>query len=131
MTGSYRVWGIVLALIGTISFAFRPVLVKLSYLASTISPTTLLFLRMTLALPFFLALAWWFRGGEKLARRDWLALAGLGLVGYYLASLLDFLGLQYVPAGIGRLIMFLYPTLVIILSAVFLKKKLRRTTIVG
>lgn len=113
----------VLALAGTISFAFRPVLVKLSYLASSISPTTLLFLRMTLALPFFLALAWWLRGGRKLERRDWLALAGLGLVGYYLASLLDFMGLQYIPAGIGRLIIFVYPTIVVVLSALFLKKK--------
>ena len=127
MTGSYRAWGVVLALVGTISFAFRPVLVKLSYVVTAgphqISPTTLLFLRMTLALPFFLALAWWFRGGPKLARRDWLALAGLGLVGYYLASLLDFMGLQFIPAGIGRLIIFVYPTIVVLLSFLFLGRK--------
>ena len=127
MIGSYRAWGIALALAGTVSFAFRPVLVKLCYIATAgphpISPTTLLFLRMTLALPFFLALAWWFRGGPKLERRDWLALAGSGLVGYYLASLLDFTGLQYIPAGVGRLIIFVYPTIVVLLSFVFLKKK--------
>jgi drug/metabolite transporter (DMT)-like permease len=57
-----------------------------------------------------------------ISRRDWLGIVGLGFLGYYLASLLDFVGLQYVSAGVGRLIMFLYPTLVIILSAVFLKK---------
>jgi drug/metabolite transporter (DMT)-like permease len=87
-----------------------------------VSATTLLFLRMTLSLPFFLAMAWWMRGGSAIAKRDWWGIVGLGFLGYYLASLLDFIGLQYVSAGVGRLIMFLYPTLVIILSAAFLKK---------
>ena len=122
MTGSYRFWGIVLALAGTVSFAFRPILVKLGYAMHPVSATTLLFLRMTLSLPFFLAMAWWMRGGMPIARRDWLGIVGLGFLGYYFASLLDFLGLQYVSAGVGRLIMFLYPTLVIILSALFLSK---------
>ena len=58
-----------------------------------VSATTLLFLRMTLSLPFFLAMAWWMRGGNPIARRDWLGIVGLGFLGYYLASLLDFLGL--------------------------------------
>jgi drug/metabolite transporter (DMT)-like permease len=122
LTGSYRFWGIVLALAGTVSFAFRPILVKLGYSMHPVSATTLLFLRMTLSLPFFLAMAWWMRGGAPIARRDWLGIVGLGFLGYYFASLLDFLGLQYVSAGVGRLIMFLYPTLVIILSALFLAK---------
>ena len=110
------------ALAGTISFAFRPVLIKLGYAAHPISATTLLFLRMTLSLPFFVAMAWWMRGATPIARRDWLGIAALGFLGYYLASLLDFLGLQYVSAGLGRLIMFLYPTIVVILSAVFLAR---------
>jgi drug/metabolite transporter (DMT)-like permease len=123
---NYRFWGIAFALAGTVSFAFRPILIKLAYAMHPVSATTLLFLRMTLSLPFFLAMAWWMRrsdpAGAALSRRDWLGIVGLGLLGYYLASLLDFLGLQYVSAGVGRLIMFLYPTLVIILSALFLKK---------
>jgi len=127
---AYQFWGIGFALAGTISFAFRPILVKLAYVETAatqpISATTLLFLRMTLSLPFFLAMAWWVRridpAAAPIARRDWLGIVGLGFLGYYLASLLDFLGLQYVSAGVGRLIMFLYPTLVVILSAVFLKK---------
>jgi len=122
LSGGYRFWGIAFALAGTISFAFRPILIKLGYAAHPVSATTLLFLRMTLSLPFFLAMAWWMRDGAPIARRDWLGILGLGFLGYYLASLLDFLGLQYVSAGVGRLIMFLYPTLVVILSAVFLKK---------
>lgn len=111
------------ALAGTIVFAFRPVLVKLAYAAAPVSATTLLFLRMALSLPFFAAVAWWLRKEPPLARRDWVGIVGLGFLGYYLASLLDFLGLQYVPAGLGRLIMFLYPTLVVILSALFLAKR--------
>lgn len=114
------------ALAGTVSFAFRPVLIKLGYAAHPVSATTLLFLRMTLALPFFLAMAWWMRGAVPIARRDWVGIVALGFIGYYLASLLDFLGLQYVPAGLGRLIMFLYPTLVVILSALFLGKPATR-----
>ncbi|MSQ62558.1 MAG: DMT family transporter [Betaproteobacteria bacterium] len=120
--GAYRFWGVAFALAGTIAFAFRPVLIKLGYSAHPVSATTLLFLRMTLSLPFFLAMAWWFTDGGPIARRDWLGIVGLGFLGYYLASLLDFVGLQYVPAGVGRLIMFLYPTLVVILSAFFLSK---------
>ena len=126
---TYRFWGIAFALPGVVSFAFRPVLIKLCYAASPVSASTLLFLRMALSLPFFLAMAWWFRGEKPIARRDWLGIIGLGFLGYYLASLLDFLGLQYVPAGLGRLIMFLYPTLVVILSAVFLGKAATRREI--
>src|SRR6185295_16978867 len=122
LSGSYRFWGIACALAGTIAFAFRPVLIKLGYSAHPVSATTLLFLRMTLSLPFFLAMAWSLRGAAPLARRDWIGIAALGFLGYYLASLLDFLGLQYVSAGLGRLIMFLYPTLVVLLSALFLGK---------
>jgi len=121
--GAYRWMGMLFALAGTIAFAFRPVLIKLGYEAAPVSATTLLFLRMVLSLPFFAAAAWWLRREPPLARRDWLGIVGLGFLGYYLASLLDFLGLQYVPAGHGRLIMFLYPTLVVILSALFLAKR--------
>jgi drug/metabolite transporter (DMT)-like permease len=121
--GAYRWVGILFALGGTVAFAFRPVLIKLGYEAAPVSATTLLFLRMALAFPFFAAVAWWLRREPPLARRDWAGIVALGFLGYYLASLLDFLGLQYVSAGLGRLIMFLYPTLVVILSAVFLAKR--------
>jgi drug/metabolite transporter (DMT)-like permease len=120
---AYRWWGTLFALAGTVSFAFRPVLIKLGYAAAPVSATTLLFLRMALSLPFFAAVAWWLRNEPAISRKDWAAIIGLGFLGYYLASLLDFLGLQYVPAGLGRLIMFLYPTLVVILSALFLGKR--------
>jgi drug/metabolite transporter (DMT)-like permease len=120
---SYRAWGIVFALIGVLAFSFRPILIKLSYAAYPVSPVTLLFLRMTLSLPFFLAIGWWLRKQEpRLTPRDWGAVVGLGFLGYYAASFLDFVGLQWVGAGVGRLILYLFPTLVVLLSFLFLKK---------
>ena len=123
-SASYRAWGIAFAVAGTLAFSLRPILIKLSYAAAPVSPVTLLFLRMTLSLPFFLAVAWWLRSQEpRLSARDWAAVAGLGFIGYYGASFLDFIGLQYVGAGVGRLILFLYPTLVLIISFFFLHKR--------
>src|SRR5205807_1455228 len=61
---SYRAWGVAFALIGVLAFSFRPILIKLSYAAHPVTPTTLLFLRMMLALPFFAAIAWWLRGQQ-------------------------------------------------------------------
>jgi drug/metabolite transporter (DMT)-like permease len=122
-TASYRAWGIAFALVGVLTFSFRPILIKLAYAAHPISPTTLIFLRMVISLPFFLATAWWLRGGPRLTKRDWAGVAALGFLGYYLASYLDFLGLQYVGAGVGRLLLFLYPTLVLALSWVFLRRR--------
>jgi len=79
---------------------------------------------MVISLPFFLVIGWSLRGREpRLTGRDWAAVAGLGFLGYYAASFLDFIGLQYVGAGVGRLILFLYPTLVLVLSFAFLRKR--------
>jgi len=120
----YRAWGIAFALAGVIAFSFRPILIKLAYAAYPVSPVTLLFLRMAIALPFFAAIAWWLRAREpRLRARDWAGIAGLGFIGYYMASFLDFLGLQWVGAGLGRLILFLYPTLVVLLSLAFLDRR--------
>jgi drug/metabolite transporter (DMT)-like permease len=120
-----------LALGGVVGFGFRPVLVKLCYAVEPVTPVTLLFLRMLLSLPFFAAVAWWlgYKDAQNSTKRapltpkEWAAVAGLAFVGYYLASFLDFIGLQYVGAGIGRLILFMYPTMVVLLSLVFLNKR--------
>src|SRR5216684_443661 len=96
----HRAWGVAFALIGVLAFSFRPILIKLSYAAHPVTPTTLLFLRMMLALPFFAAIAWWLRGQQpRLGARDWAGVVALGFIGYYAASFLDFIGLQYVGAG--------------------------------
>ena len=126
-----------LALGGVVGFAFRPILIKLCYAAHPVSPMTLLFLRMVLSLPFFILVAWLLTRHDShaadkrvpLTKSDWALVAGLGFVGYYMASFLDFLGLQYVGAGIGRLISFLYPTMVVALSLVFLGKRPARREI--
>lgn len=122
----YRHWGIAFGVAGVLAFSLRPVLIKLAYAAHPVSPTTLLFLRMTLSLPFFAAVGWWLRRQEPPIRGgDWAAIVALGFLGYYAASLLDFIGLQYVGAGVGRLILFLYPTLVLLLSFVAFGKRPR------
>jgi drug/metabolite transporter (DMT)-like permease len=116
-------------LFGVLAFSVRPIPIKLSYSVETagaqpVTPTTLLFLRMAISLPFFLVTAWWLRRDEpRLTARDWAGVAALGFLGYYGASFLDFIGLQYVGAGVGRLILFLYPTLVLVLSFAFLRKR--------
>ena len=81
-------------------------------------------LRMLFALPLFVALAWWAsRGKPALTRRDLVAVAGLGFSGYYLASFLDFAGLAYISASLERLILYLNPTLVLLLGVLLHGKR--------
>lgn len=121
----YIVVGVLFAVAGVVCFSLRPIIIKLAY-AYVIDPVTLLALRMLFSVPFFVATALWSRGraGERpLERRDFAAIIGLGLLSYYVASFLDFLGLQYISAGLGRLLQFIYPTVVVVLSALFLGKR--------
>ena len=132
-TSSYRAWGVALALVGVLAFSVRPILIKLAY-AYVTDPVTLIALRMVFSLPFFVAMAFWVRRDRArtpLTRRDWWAVLFLGFLGYYLASFLDFLGLQYISAGLGRLMLFLYPTITVLLSALFLRKYVSRRDIVA
>src|SRR6185503_16299760 len=116
--------GIACALLGSIGFSGKTVIIKLAY-QYDVDAMTLLALRMLFSLPFFIAMAWWAGISTRMTRRDWLAILGLGFIGYYLGSYLDFAGLQYISAGLGRLILYLYPTLVLLLSALFLKQPIR------
>jgi drug/metabolite transporter (DMT)-like permease len=123
--GSYRAIGVTMAIAGVVCFSLRPIFIKLAY-GIVVDPITLLALRMVFSLPFFLAAAAWVgrdRERSPLGGRDAWAIVLLGFVGYYFASFADFLGLQYVSSGLGRLILFVYPTLVVILSLVFLHKR--------
>jgi drug/metabolite transporter (DMT)-like permease len=118
--------GVACTVAGAIGFSAKTVIVKLVYRYG-VDVMTLLALRMLFALPFFLAMAWWAgRGSAALTRGDWASLIGLGFIGYYLGSYLDLAGLQHISAGFGRLIMYLYPTLVLVLSATLLKQPVRR-----
>ena len=108
--------GLALALLGSIAFSGKAILAKLMY-RHGVDAVQVIFWRMLLALPLFLALAWWAgRGKPAFTARDWRAIFGLGFCGYYLASMLDFMGLQYISAGLERLILYLNPTLVLLLS---------------
>ena len=130
---SYRVVGIALAVFAIIAFSLRPILIKLSY-SYVVDPVTLLALRMVFSLPFFLLAALWSRrdgAREPISRRDGFTIAGLGFFGYYLASFLDFLALQYISAGLGRLLLFTYPTMVVLLSLFFLGKRIKGREIVA
>jgi drug/metabolite transporter (DMT)-like permease len=113
-----------LATAGAIAFSGKAILAKLMY-RHGVDAAQVLFWRMLLALPLFLALAWWAgRGKAAFTARDWRAIVALGFAGYYLASWLDFLGLQYITASLERLILYLNPTLVLIISALFLGKRI-------
>ncbi len=115
--GRASAWpGLALAAAGSIAFSGKAIIVKLAY-RHGVDAITLIMLRMVFALPLFVALAWWAgRGKPALTARDLRVVAGLGFTGYYLASFLDFAGLQYISASLERLILYLNPTLVLLLG---------------
>ena len=115
--------GLLLALAGSIAFSGKAIIVKLAYRYG-VDAVTLIMYRMLFALPMFVALAWWAgRNRPALTRRDWRVVLGLGFCGYYLASFLDFAGLQYVSASLERLILYLNPTLVMLLGVLLFRRR--------
>ncbi len=108
--------GPLLAMAGAVAFSGKAIIVKLAY-RHGVDAVTLIMLRMAVALPFFLLMCWWAgRGRTPLPWRDrWIA-AALGFSGYYLSSFLDFLGLQHITASLERLILYLTPSVVLLLS---------------
>ena len=128
------IFGYLFVLLGAFGFSAKAVLVKLAYAYShQLDAITLMVLRMAISLPFFLAVALWSANdlvkigdAQRLNRQDWLMIFGLGLLGYYVASLLDFLGLQYISAGLERLIIFLYPTFVVLFTAAIQRRAINR-----
>ena len=116
--------GLLLAAAGSIAFSGKAIIVKLAY-RHGVDAITLVMFRMLFAVPFFMAMAWWAgRGKPPLTRADWWGVIGLGFSGYYISSFLDFLGLQYISASFERLILYLNPTLVLILGWVLYKRKI-------
>jgi drug/metabolite transporter (DMT)-like permease len=123
--------GLALAIGGAITFSGKAIIVKLAYRLG-VDAVTLIMLRMLFALPIFAAMAWWAsRGKAPLAPRDWLGVAGLGFCGYYLSSFLDFAGLQYISASLERLIMYLSPTIVMLLAWLVYGKKFSPLQLAG
>ena len=119
--------GILIGILGVILFSTKAVLVKLAYLYE-ISSLELLLFRMLFSLPVYIAILALLPKRQKvpLERKDVLWLLVFGFLGYYLASYFDFLGLNYIKAGLERIILFIYPTIVVLLSYLFFKDKLSK-----
>ncbi len=116
--------GLLMAAMGSIAFSGKAIIVKLAYRYG-VDAVTLIMFRMLFALPLFATMAWWAsRGRAPLSRKDWLGVLGLGFTGYYLASFLDFWGLQYISASLERLILYLNPTLVLVLGWVVYQRRI-------
>ena len=126
---SYFITGVILSLLGAICFSTKAIFVKLAYRETAVDAVTLLALRMIFSLPFFAVSAWWATlksSNVKFTAKQWIAVGLIGCLGYYISSLLDFIGLQYVTAGIERLILFAYPTMVLLMSALIFKVNINR-----
>jgi len=123
--------GILLATAGAIAFSGKAIIVKLAYRYG-VDAVTLIMYRMLFALPIFALMGWWAsRGKPALIGKDWLGIVGLGITGYYLASFLDFAGLSYISASLERLILYLCPTLVLVLGLLLYQRQIRRPQMLG
>ncbi len=122
---SSRFLGVIFAILGVVLFSAKAVMVKLAYRYG-VDYTSLLLFRMVFALPFYLGIILLNRSLKTTDKKakDYLWLVFFGFVGYYLASLFDFIGLQYLKAGLERIILFIYPTLVVFFSWLFFRKKI-------
>lgn len=117
-----------MVLLASVAVSSKAIIVKLAYVYP-VDAATLIALRMAFAIPFFAALAWWSSRQNHLATlslRQWLAVFGLGAIGGYGPMWLDFAGLAYVSAGLERIILFLYPTMVLMFSALLFRQALGR-----
>ncbi len=118
--------GILITIFGSLFFSTKAVIVKYAFKETSIDAVSLLALRMLFSLPFFIAMAWFTHSQQqnvKLTSKQWLYIFLLGIFGYYLSSLFDFIGLQFISAAIERLILFLYPTFVLLINTIFFKQK--------
>ena len=112
------------AVLGTILFSTKAILIKLCFKTTNIDASSLLMLRMLFALPFYAAAMWYYFANQQLKKvkpSTYFAAGLIGLLGYYISSLFDFIGLQYVSASIERIILFIYPTLAVLLNLLIFK----------
>jgi len=127
---AYFVGGIIICLLGSIFFSTKAIFVKLAYREAPVDAITLLALRMLFSLPFFVITAFVSSrksDNVKFTRKQWLGVALVGCLGYYASSLLDFMGLKYISAGIERLVLFVYPTFVLLMSALVFRSRVTAT----
>lgn len=119
--------GFLITLLGAILFSTKAIFVKLAFGATHTDALTLLTLRMVFALPFYATVAVVISTKKTnvcLTRPQWGMVILLGMLGYYVSSLLDFMGLQYVSAGLERLLLFLYPSFVVFINALVFKQRI-------
>jgi drug/metabolite transporter (DMT)-like permease len=129
LTNKSHTTGLWLALIAAFSFSMKAIFIKLAY-QWPIEAVTLLALRMAFSLPFFVVVGLReSRKAEPLSTQQWFVVVLLGLLGYYGASIFDFIGLHYITASLERLILFSYPTLTLIFGAVFFGQPITRRDI--
>ncbi|MGB0983695.1 MAG: DMT family transporter [Saprospiraceae bacterium] len=129
-----QILGVLIALVGSIMFSTKAVFVKFAYQYYQIDSITLLMFRMLFSLPFFLVIATITTrqsDAYQMTRNDYFKILTLGVLGYYLASLFDFIGLQYITASLERLILFTYPTVVVFIGVFYFKEKLSRNQILA
>ncbi|MBX2925523.1 MAG: DMT family transporter [Chitinophagaceae bacterium] len=126
---SISVAGFLLAFTGAVLFSTKAIIVKVAFSHIRIDALSLLALRMFFSLPFYIVAAWLAARSQPqaLTTKQWLYIFVLGLFGYYLSSLFDFVGLQYVTAGLERLILFLYPTFVVLINMLLFRQKISAT----
>jgi drug/metabolite transporter (DMT)-like permease len=125
--------GAAMVCVAAIAFSGKAIIIKLAY-RHGVDAVTLLALRMLFSAPLFAILAVWAArkpGVQRLSGPDLRAVAAAGFVGYYLASYFDFLGLQYITAALERLVLFLYPTFVLLLSAMLYHRPITRRDVVA
>src|SRR5450830_742944 len=124
-------FGLSLAVLGAIAFSGKAIIVKLAYRYG-VDAVTLIMYRMLFALPIFALMAWWAsRGKAAPTRQDWRGILGLGVTGYYLASFLDFAGLAHISASLERLILYLNPTLVLLMGLVLFQRRVSARQMIG
>ena len=119
--------GFVITITGAILFSTKAIFVKLAFAATHTDAVTLLALRMLFSLPFYLVaarIAYTKENKSTTTTKHWVYILILGFLGYYLSSLFDFIGLQFISAGLERLILFLYPTFAVLINTFFFKNKL-------
>ena len=119
--------GALMAVTGVVLFSAKAVMVKLAY-TYNVDHLTLLLFRMFFAFPVYVLIAIWKKplNPNIVGKKDYLWIVFFGFVGYYLASLFDFMGLQYIKAGLERIILFIYPTIVVLLSWLVFGKRISR-----
>ena len=123
---------IFIAIAGVVLFSTKAVMVKMAY-EFDVSSLHLLLFRMVFSLPFYIVLSFYFKSkiSSEIKKRDYTWLFVFGFLGYYLAAYFDFLGLQYIKAGLERIILFVYPTLVLLISRLFLKTKITSKQVIA